>query len=208
MMTIEREAVYCRVSIKGYIMDKKRLKAAIEAILFAKGESVETKDIITALECSEEEFNDALDALKTDYARADRGIQIVELENAIQLRTKEDFYDDLIKITNVPKKQTLTDAALETLSIVAYKQPVTRLDVEKIRGVNSDSSLNKLVEYGFITEVGRLDAPGRPLLFGTTEQFLRSFGVKSIEDLPQMNPDVLEDFKAQAEKEIQIKLDI
>lgn len=208
MMTIEREAVYCRVSIKGYNMDKKRLKAAIEAILFAKGESVETKDIITALECSEDEFNDALDALKTDYARSDRGIQIVELENAIQLRTKEDFYDDLIKITNVPKKQTLTDAALETLSIVAYKQPVTRLDVEKIRGVNSDSSLNKLVEYGFITEVGRLDAPGRPLLFGTTEQFLRSFGVKSIEDLPQMNPDVLEDFKAQAEKEIQIKLDI
>lgn len=189
-------------------MDKKRLKAAVEAILFAKGESVESKDIITALECTEEEFAEALDALKTDYARADRGIQIVELENAIQLRTKEEFYDDLIKITNVPKKQSLTDAALETLSIVAYKQPVTRLDVEKIRGVNSDSSLNKLVEYGFITEVGRLDAPGRPLLFGTTEQFLRSFGVKSIEDLPQMNPDVLEDFKAQAEKEIQIKLDI
>ncbi len=189
-------------------MDKKRLKAAVEAILFAKGESVESKDIITALECTEEEFAEALDALKTDYARADRGIQIVELENAIQLRTKEEFYDDLIKITNVPKKQSLTDAALETLSIVAYKQPVTRLDVEKIRGVNSDSSLNKLVEYGFITEVGRLDAPGRPLLFGTTEQFLRSFGIKSIEDLPQMNPDVLEDFKAQAEKEIQIKLDI
>ena len=189
-------------------MDKKRLKAAVEAILFAKGESVESKDIITALECTEEEFAEALDALKTDYARADRGIQIVKLENAIQLRTKEEFYDDLIKITNVPKKQSLTDAALETLSIVAYKQPVTRLDVEKIRGVNSDSSLNKLVEYGFITEVGRLDAPGRPLLFGTTEQFLRSFGVKSIEDLPQMNPDVLEDFKAQAEKEIQIKLDI
>ena len=189
-------------------MDQKRLKAAVEAILFAKGESVESKDIITALECTEEEFAEALDALKTDYARADRGIQIVELENAIQLRTKEEFYDDLIKITNVPKKQSLTDAALETLSIVAYKQPVTRLDVEKIRGVNSDSSLNKLVEYGFITEVGRLDAPGRPLLFGTTEQFLRSFGVKSIEDLPQMNPDVLEDFKAQAEKEIQIKLDI
>ena len=120
----------------------------------------------------------------------------------------EEFYDDLIKVTTVPKKQTLTDAALETLSIVAYKQPVTRLDVEKIRGVNSDSSLNKLLEYGLITEVGRLDAPGKPILFGTTEQFLRSFGVKSIEDLPQVNPDVLEDFKVQAEKEIQIKLDI
>ncbi|MBQ1487496.1 MAG: SMC-Scp complex subunit ScpB [Lachnospiraceae bacterium] len=189
-------------------MEMKRIQAAIEAILFAKGESVEVKDLTEALECSEEEIRQAIDNLKTNYAKADRGIQITELENAIQLRTKEEFYDDLIKVTTVPKKQTLTDAALETLSIVAYKQPVTRLDVEKIRGVNSDSSLNKLLEYGLITEVGRLDAPGKPILFGTTEQFLRSFGVKSIEDLPQVNPDVLEDFKVQAEKEIQIKLDI
>ena len=189
-------------------MELKRLQAAIEAILFAKGESVEIKDLVTALECEEKDVKEAIDNLKTQYGKADRGIQIVELENSIQLRTKEEFYDELIKVTSVPKKQTLTDAALETLSIVAYKQPVTRLDVEKIRGVNSDSSINKLLEYGLITEVGKLDAPGRPLLFGTTEQFLRSFGVKSIEDLPEMNPEVLEDFKAQAEKEIQIKLDI
>ena len=189
-------------------MEMKRIQAAIEAILFAKGESVEIKDFVEALECTEEEILQAVDNLKTAYAKADRGIQLTELETAIQLRTKEEFYDDLIKVTTVPKKQTLTDAALETLSIVAYKQPVTRLDVEKIRGVNSDSSLNKLLEYGLISGVGRLDAPGKPILFGTTEQFLRSFGVKSIEDLPQMNPDVLEDFKAQAEKEIQIKLDI
>ena len=189
-------------------MDLKRLQASIEAILFAKGESVEISDIATALECEEAQVREAIDNLKTAYGKSDRGIQLVELENAVQLRTKEEFYDELIKITTVPKKQTLTDAALETLSIVAYKQPVTRLDVEKIRGVNSDSPMNKLVEYGLIKEVGRLDAPGRPLLFGTTEQFLRSFGVKSIEDLPEMNPDILEDFKAQAEKEIQIKLDI
>jgi segregation and condensation protein B len=189
-------------------MEQKRLKAAIEAILFAKGESVEIKDLATALEVEEAEVREAVDDLKTDYGKAERGIQLIELENAIQLRTKEAFYEDLIKLTNVPKKQTLTDAALETLSIVAYKQPVTRLDVEKIRGVNSDSPINKLLEYGLIAEVGKLDAPGRPILFGTTEQFLRSFGVKSIDDLPEMNPDVLEDFKAQAEKEIQIKLDI
>lgn len=189
-------------------MEKKRVAATIEAILFAKGESVELKDLATALELSDEEIGEAIDELKTGYAKSDRGIQLIELENSVQLRTKEEFYDELIKLTNVPKKQTLTDAALETLSIIAYKQPVTKLDIEKIRGVNSDSSLNKLMEYGFITEVGRLDAPGRPILFGTTEQFLRSFGVKSIEDLPEMNPEVLEDFKAQAEKEIQIKLDI
>ncbi len=189
-------------------MEMKKIQAAIEAILFAKGESVEVADLVTALECEENQIREAIDNLKTEYGGADRGIQLVELEKSIQLRTKEEYYDALIKITTVPKKQTLTDAALETLSIVAYKQPVTRLDVEKIRGVNSDSSLNKLLEYGLIKEVGRLDAPGRPLLFGTTEQFLRSFGVKSIDDLPEMNPDILEDFKAQAEKEIQIKLDI
>ncbi|MBR3040908.1 MAG: SMC-Scp complex subunit ScpB [Lachnospiraceae bacterium] len=189
-------------------MEKKRIAAAIEAILFAKGESVECKDLATALEVSEDEIKEAVEDLKMNYAKAGRGIQLVELENAIQLRTKEEFYEELIKLTNVPKKQTLTDAALETLSIIAYKQPVTKLDIEKIRGVNSDSSLNKLLEFGFIKEVGRLDAPGRPILFGTTEQFLRSFGVKSIEELPEMNPEVLEDFKAQAEKEIQIKLDI
>ena len=145
-----------------------------------KGESVEIGDIVAALEIEESQVREAIDNLKTAYGKSDRGIQIVELENSIQLRTKEEFYDELIKITTVPKKQTLTDAALETLSIVAYKQPVTRLDVEKIRGVNSDSVMSKLVEYGLIKEVGRLDAPGRPLLFGTTEQFLRSFGVKSI----------------------------
>lgn len=189
-------------------MELKRLQAVLEAILFARGDSVETKDLCEALEVEEEQLKEAVDNLKTQYAKSDRGIQIIELESAIQLRTKEEFYDELIKVTTVPKKQTLTDAALETLSIVAYKQPVTRLDVEKIRGVNSDSPINKLLEYGLITEVGKLDAPGKPLLFGTTEQFLRSFGVKSIDDLPEMNPDVLEDFKAQAEKEIQIKLDI
>ena len=99
-------------------MEMKRIQAAIEAILFAKGESVEVKDLTEALECSEEEIRQAIDNLKTNYAKADRGIQITELENAIQLRTKEEFYDDLIKVTTVPNKQTLTDAALETLSIV------------------------------------------------------------------------------------------
>ena len=107
-----------------------------------------------------------------------------------------------IIITTVPKKQTLTDAALETLSIVAYKQPVTRMDIEKIRGVNSDFSINKLLEFGLIKELGRLDAPGRPLLFGTSEQFLRAFNVDSIEDLPQISMDMMEDFRVQAESEL------
>lgn len=100
-----------------------------------------------------------------------------------------------------PKKTLLTDVLLETLSIVAYKQPVTRLEVEKIRGVKSDHAVNKLVEYGLIEEVGRMDAPGRPILFGTTEEFLRRFGVNSVGDLPQATPEQMEDFKEEAEEE-------
>jgi segregation and condensation protein B len=97
---------------------------------------------------------------------------------------------------------------METLSIIAYKQPVTKLEIEKIRGVKCDHAVNKLVEYDLVTELGRLDAPGRPLLFGTTETFLRHFGVNSLEDLPSINPVKVEDFKAEAEEEIQLKLDV
>ena len=102
----------------------------------------------------------------------------------------------------------MTDAALETLSIIAYKQPVTKIEIEKIRGVNSDRSVNKLVELELVKEVGRLDAPGRPLLFGTTEEFLRSFGVHSIDDLPVLSPVQVEEFKQEAEEEMHVKLDV
>ena len=114
----------------------------------------------------------------------------------------------MIKIAKTPKKFVLTDTLLETLSIIAYKQPVTRLEIERVRGVSCDHAVNKLLEYDLIMEVGRLDAPGRPLLFGTTEQFLRSFGVQSIEDLPELNAVQIEEFKQQAESEVQLQLDI
>ena len=97
---------------------------------------------------------------------------------------------------------------LETLSIIAYKQPITRLEIEKIRGVSCDHAVNRLVEFNLITEVGRKDAPGRPLLFGTTEEFLRSFGVKSLEELPELNAVQVEEFKQQAEAEVQLQLDV
>ena len=102
----------------------------------------------------------------------------------------------------------MTDVLLETLSIIAYKQPITKLEIEKIRGVSSDHAVNKLIEYHLVCELGRLDAPGRPLLFGTTEDFLRSFGVQSVEELPVLDADQLEEFKQQAEEEMQLKLDI
>ena len=114
-------------------------------------------------------------------------MNLISLEDSWQMCTRSEFYDYPIRIAKAPKKYTLTDTLLETLSIIAYKQPVTRLDVEKIRGVNCDHAINRLVEYDLVEELGRLDAPGRPLLFGTTEQFLRSFGVGSLEELPELS---------------------
>ena len=102
----------------------------------------------------------------------------------------------------------MSDTLLETLSIIAYKQPVTRLEVEKIRGVSCDHAVNKLLEFNLIQELGRLEAPGRPLMFGTTEEFLRTFGVKSLGDLPMLNPEQIEDFKKQAEEEAELKVEI
>ena len=122
--------------------------------------------------------------------------------------TRGDLYEYLIRVAKTPKKYALTDTLLETLSIIAYKQPVTRLDVEKIRGVNSDHAISRLVEFELVMELGRLDAPGRPLLFGTTEEFLRSFGVQSIDELPVLSPVQVEEFKQEAEAEMHMKLDI
>ena len=133
---------------------------------------------------------------------------MIELEDSYQLCTKPELYDYLIQVAKQPKKHVLTDVLLETLAIVAYKQPVTKIEIEKIRGVKSDHAVNKLVEYDLVCEVGRLDAPGKPLLFGTTEEFLRRFGVQSVEELPSIAPEQLEDFKKEAEREIKDRLDV
>src|SRR5699024_6225746 len=140
--------------------------------------------------------------------REDRGICLIELEDSYQLCTKKEFYSCLTAILSQPKKAALTDVMMETLAIIAYKQPVTKLEIEKIRGVKSDHAVNKLVEYGLVEETGRMDAPGRPLLFGTTEEFLRRFSVQSLDELPSLNPEQVEHFKEEAEEEAQLKLDI
>ncbi len=184
-------------------------EAAISAILFAMGDSVEIKKLAEAIGLSEEETREVVGKMKAGFeSNKDFGLTIVELDNAVQMCSKTEMYEYLIKVAKIPKNMHLSDTALETLSIIAYKQPVTRAEIEKIRGVSCDHPINRLLEYGLITELGRLNAPGRPLLFGTTEQFLRSFGVKSIEDLPDIAPDRLEEFKREAAEEIQLKLDI
>ena len=189
----------CRMSIE-------KTEAAIEAILFTMGESVEAEKIAVAIEHDVDTTVRIIHNMMDKYENEDRGIKIIELEGRFQLCTKEEYYDNLIRICSQPRRYTLTDAALETLSIIAYKQPVTKIEIEKIRGVNSDRSVNKLVELELVKEVGRLDAPGRPMLFGTTEEFLRTFGVGSIDELPVISEDMVEQYKEEAEYEIASEL--
>lgn len=189
-------------------MEKNKAKAVLEAILFTMGDSVEIDRLAAVIEEDKDVTKKLLDELSEEYQREERGIALTTLDNAVQLCTKSELYEYLIKIAKTPKKFVLTDTLLETLSIIAYKQPITRLEIEKVRGVSCDHAVNRLLEFELITEVGRLDAPGRPLLFGTTEQFLRSFGVKSIEELPELSAVQIEEFKQQAESEVEMQLDI
>ena len=189
-------------------MEIKKLEAIIEAVLFTMGNSVELSQIAAAIEHDEETTRRLIHNMMDRYEQEDRGVRIIELENSFQMCTKPEFYDAIIRVATQPRKHVLTDVLLETLSIVAYKQPVTRLEIEKIRGVKCDHAVNRLIEYNLICEVGRLDAPGRPLLFGTTEEFLRSFGVQSLDDLPMVRPEQMEDFKTEAEEEVQLRLNI
>lgn len=184
-------------------------KAIIEAILFTMGESVELEKIAGAIELDKKETKKLIEELQEEYKNSKNiGMNIIELDGAYQMCTKPEMYEYLIKIAKQPKKRVLSDVMLETLSIIAYKQPVTKAEIEKIRGVSSDHAVSRLVEYGLVQELGRLDAPGRPLLFGTTEEFLRSFGVQSVDELPVLSPVQVEEFKQEAEAEMHVKLDV
>lgn len=180
------------------------VEGRIEAVLFSVGEAVSKSDLAQALEQDEKTLVKIVHGMMDKYDTNDRGIRIIEIENSFQMCTKSEYYETLIKVVNTPKKHVLTDVLLETLSIVAYKQPITRQEIEAIRGVSCVHAVNKLVEYNLIHEVGRLEALGRPILFGTTDDFLRSFGVQSTDELPIITPDKIEDFKQQALEEAQL----
>lgn len=185
--------------------DKKlEIEGRIEAILFSVGEAVPKSELAQALEMDEKKLVKLVHGMMEKYDGIDRGIRIIEIEDSFQMCTKSEYYDTLIKVVNTPKKHVLTDVLLETLSIIAYKQPITRQEIEAIRGVSCVHAVNKLVEYNLIHEVGRLEAAGRPILFGTTDDFLRSFGVQSTDELPIITPDKIEDFKQQALEEAQL----
>lgn len=189
-------------------MDRQKSKAILEAVLFTMGESVEVERLASVIEEDKNFTRELLLELKEEYEQRGCGITLMEIEDSFQMCTRAEMYEYLIKIAKTPRKYVLTDTLLETLSIIAYKQPITRAEIEKIRGVSCDHAVNRLVEFGLIGEVGRMDAPGRPLLFGTTEEFLRSFGVRSLEELPELSAVQIEEFKLQAEQEAGIQLDI
>lgn len=189
-------------------MNVEKIESIIEAILFTMGESVEVSRIAKVIEHDMETTKKIIHNMMDKYENEDRGLRIIELEDSYQMCTKKEMYEYLIKIAKQPRRYVLTEVVLETLSIIAYKQPITKIEIERIRGVKSDHAVNKLIEFDLVKEVGRLDAPGRPILFGTTEEFLRRFSVQSVEELPEINPEKIEDFKAEAEDEIQLKLNL
>lgn len=189
-------------------MERQKAKAVLESILFTMGESVEVDRLAAVIEEDKKITRELLMEMKEDYEERECGVTLIELDDSFQMCTKGEMYEYLIKIAKTPRKYVLTDTLLETLSIVAYKQPITRIEIEKIRGVSCDHAVNRLVEFGLITEVGRMDAPGRPLLFGTTEEFLRSFGVKSLEELPELSQVQIDGFREQAEQEISLAVDV
>ena len=177
-------------------------EAVAEAVLFTMGRSVETAQLAAALECTAEEADAAAKRLQKRYEEEQRGMQILKLETRWQMATRKEYYDALIRVAKAPKKQTLSPVILETLSIIAYKQPVTKTEISRIRGVSSDHAVNRLVEFGLVYEAGRLDAPGRPALFATTEEFLRRFGVESGKDLPETTPDQEAEIAEEVRKEV------
>ena len=158
----------------------------VEALLFSLGRSVSAEEIAICLNMGRDGALLAAERLRIRYEESQGGLLIKKLEDRYQMVSHPKTYDGLIRVVKSPRKPVLSDVALETLSIIAYCQPVTKVEVERIRGVKSDHAVNRLVEFGLIEEVGRLDAPGRPMLFATTEEFLNRFGVDSLKDLPAL----------------------
>ena len=167
-------------------MEIDKLKAIIEAILFASGKPIETKELMKNLELSEQDLELILQSMKLDYENEKRGIELIKMDNSYQLCTKKEYYEYIYPILDNRVKPTLSNAAMETLSIIAYNPKITRAEIESIRGVNSDGTIYKLLEYNLIEEAGRLDLPGRPTIYKTTGEFLKMFGVSSLEELPEL----------------------
>ena len=168
-------------------MDKINIQCAIEGILFAAGEPVKAAKLAAVLNTGIETVTEAVKLLKYSYDTEMRGVMIIDIDDGYQICSRPEYYVYIQEIIGEQRRQALSNAAMEALAIIAYKQPITRGQVEFIRGVNSDGAINRLVERDLIEETGRLDAPGRPILYSTTQNFLRCFGLNSPKVLPEVN---------------------
>ena len=161
-------------------------KAKIEAILFAAGREVSKNEITLALELSGDEIDEIIDVMQNDYKNEERGIELIKIDDSYELCTKKDLYEYIYPVLDKRNKPNLSTAALETLSIIAYNPKITRAEIEAIRGVSADACVYKLLEYGLITEAGKVDLPGKPMSYKTTDEFLKMFGYSSLNDLPEL----------------------
>lgn len=167
-------------------MEQENLKGIIEAILFAAGRAVTSKELSLVMEKSKDEIEEVIYQMNLEYKDKNRGIEILKIEDSYQLATRKEYYEYVYKIIDKRNKPKLSNAALETLSIIAYNPRISRPEIESIRGVNVDGSMYKLLEYGLIEEAGKLDLPGKPMSYKTTNEFLKMFGYTSLDDLPEL----------------------
>ena len=165
-------------------MDIENIKKIIEAICFAAGRVVTVEELILALEISKDELDSIINSMQEEYQG--RGIELIKVENGYQLCSKKEYYDYIYPILDKRSKPRISGASLEVLAIIAYNPRIIRAEIEAIRGVNCDASIYKLLEYGLIEEAGKLDAPGKPMTYKTTAEFLKMFGYESLKSLPEL----------------------
>ena len=167
-------------------MEIEKIKSVIEAILFAAGRQVNEKELMIALELPKDDLENIIISMQEDYKGQNRGIEIIKIEDSYQLCTKKELYEYIYPILDKRAKPNLSNAALETLAIIAYNPRVTRAEIESIRGVSADACIYKLLEYGLIQEAGKSDLPGKPMTYVTSNEFLKMFGYTSLNDLPEL----------------------
>ena len=167
-------------------MEIEKIKQIIESIMFAVGRDISVNELASVLELAPENIEEIIESMRIEFDEAGRGIQIIKVNNGYQLCSRKENYEYIYQIIDKRNKPNLSQAALETLAIIAYNPKITRAEIESIRGVNSDGTIYKLLEHNLIEDVGRLDAPGRPTTYATTKEFLRMFGYSSLEELPEL----------------------
>ena len=167
-------------------MQINKTKAIIEAVLFSAGREVKKNELMLTLELSSEEIDEIITIMQQDYKNEERGIELIKIDDGYQLCTKKDMYEYIYPVIDKRTKPNLSTAALETLSIIAYNPKITRAEIEAIRGVSADACVYKLLEYGLIEEAGKIDLPGKPMSYKTTNEFLKMFGYTSLNELPEL----------------------